>query len=230
MIALRNTVSTYLADKVQIGTTVTVLPPVYTAVKLSILYSVLPNYSSSVVATNIKKYLVENFAYSEMDFAEVLTPEEVEFKLRQVPGVSNIRLSAMFRDGGSGRNSVVADPEEILVFTGANFELTELESVASLASVSFSRTPAGTAPTLVPAFSPNVYSYALSFVAGTTGAGVTATLPAGSKASLSVNDAAATSGSSSAVALVNGSEIVVVVTAQDGLTVKPYRFKVTIAA
>jgi hypothetical protein len=69
-----------------------------------------------------------------------------------------------------------------------------------------------------------------SFVAGTTGAGVTATLPAGSKASLSVNDAAATSGSSSAVSLVNGSEIVVVVTAQDGLTVKPYRFKVTIAA
>lgn len=233
MDTLINGVELYLSDKVQIGTTVTVLAPTYTAVSLGILYSVLPNYQSAVVETNIKKYLVEGFSYENMDFAEVLTPEEVEFKLRQVPGVSNIRLESMHRGGGSGRNSVVADADEILVFTAANFTLTELETDANLASISFARTPSGAAPTMVPAtFSSNVYSYSLSFVSGTTGAGVTATLPAGSKASLVINDGASTSGGLEELTLVDGeniSDIIVVVTAEDGMTVKPYRFKVNIA-
>jgi hypothetical protein len=197
------------------------------------LYSVLPNYQSAVVETNIKKYLVDGFSYENMDFAEVLTPEEVEFKLRQVPGVSNIRLDAMHRAGGSGRNSIVADADEILVFTATNFTLTELETDANLANIAFTRTPAGTAPTMIPAtFVPNVYSYSLSFIAGTTGAGVTATLPSGSKASLVINDGASTSGVAEALTLVDGeqiSDIIVVVTAEDGMTVKPYRFKVNIA-
>lgn len=230
MDTLINSVELYLADKVPIGTTVTVLAPIYTAVNLGILYSVLPNYQSAVVETNIKKYIVENFSYADMDFAEILTPEEIEFKLRQVAGVANIRLETMHRSGGSGRNSVVADAEEILVFTAENFTLVELEVDASLASISFTRTPAGTAPTMIPsAFSPNVYSYALSFIAGTTGAGVTATLPSGSNASLIINDNSATSGVSKAVTLTNGGYITVLVTAEDGMTVQPYRFKVTIA-
>jgi hypothetical protein len=237
MNSLIDAVELYLSDKVQIGTTVTVLAPVYTAVSLGILYSVLPNYQSAVVETNIKKYLVESFSYENMGFAEVLTPEEVEFKLRQVPGVSNIRLDAMHRAGGSGRNSIVADADEILVFTATNFTLTELETNANLANIAFTRivsgTPTGAAPTMIPAtFNSNVYSYSLSFIAGTTGSGVTATLPAGSNASLVINDGASTSAVSEPLVLVNGeeiSDIIVVVTAEDGMTVKPYRFKVNIA-
>jgi hypothetical protein len=221
---LTSIVDEYLSDKVQIGTSVTILPPIYTAVEMEVLYSPLPNYSDSVVAVNIQKSIVENFAYSNLDFEEVITPEEIEFKLRQVDGVANVRLQSLHRDGGTGRTSLVAFPEEIFVFLGSNVTVTKLDTVATLNSVTFSNTP-----TISPAFNVNVKSYTLTFGSGVTSTAVTPTTTS-ADSSVSINDVSGTSGSATTVSgLVNGGDIIVTVTAEDGMTVTPYRFKVVIS-
>lgn len=223
MLDLMSDTSDYLSDKVQIGTTVTILAPVYTKVVLGASYSVAPNFSPSIVAANLKKAILADFSYNNVGFEDVLTPEEVEFKLRQVDGVTNVRVTALHRDGGTGRNSLVGFADEILVFGDAEITLEELGSTAALSGIAFS------AGTFTPSFNPNVFTYSLTVPSGTTAVDVTPTL-SGVGAAVTVNDVAGTSGAAvSDVAVENGSFIVTSVTAENGLAVQSYKFKVTVA-
>jgi hypothetical protein len=224
-------VSQYLANKKQIGTTVTVLSPAYSPVHVDIQYSALPQYNPSTVSTAIKQALLSDFSYSNVDFADVITPEEVEFKLRQVEGVSNVKVTGLFRVGGSGRNSLIGDPSEIFVFTEAETVITPTSPLALANTITFvpeDSAGSSTGSAIVsPTFNQGVYAYALSLPTGTKQVAIT--LGVSANASITVNDNAV-SGGTITVPVASYETLAVTVVAQDGITTNTYRFKVTISS
>jgi hypothetical protein len=234
MIYTRGLIAEYLAGKVQIGTSVTILPATYTGVNAAISYSKMPQYSKSSVELALKSALLTDFSYNNVDMEDVVTPEELEFRLRQVDGVSNVHVTALYRDGGSGKNSLVGFSDEIFVFTEAKITLTELATDAAITSATFApKTDANASTgsaTILPAFSPTVYSYNVSLPATTTRVTVGSGLH-DANGSITINDKA---GTSNTVQLVSDSvqkvnTVIITATAADGVTVKSYKFKVTIA-
>lgn len=228
--------TSYLNTKKQIGTTVTVLEPTYSQIHVELQYSLLPQYNSSLVETAIKQAVLTSFSYENLLFGDVITPEEVEFKLRQVDGVSNVRVTGLYRLGGNGRNSLIGDPYEIFVFTGDEIGITANSTAAVLGSV-VTFTPydstgsALSVGTVSPSINGGVYSYTLSLPHNSTTLTVEATTT-DSTATVSVNDNLATySGGTYTVTGLDVPEttLIITVTAQDGVTVNSYKFKVSVA-
>jgi Baseplate J-like protein len=231
-------VSSYLASKKQIGTTVTVLEPVYTPVHVELQYSLLPQYNSGLVETAIKNAILADFSYDNLDFGDVITPEEVEFKIRQVDGVSNAKITGLYRDGGSGRNSLIGDPYEIFVFSGDDIGISANKTAAILntpvvvTAYNSSGTSLGNG-TISPTVNGGVFSYTLSLPFTTSTLTVSAATT-DSTASVSVNDNVASYNSGTGAYTVTGlpvpsSAMIISVTAQDGVTVNSYKFKVSVA-
>jgi hypothetical protein len=230
----------YLGDKKQIGTSLTILPPAYSKVSVGVSFSYLNQYNKATVESAIKKRILDDFSYNNLDLGDVITPEELEFKLRQVDGVTNIKVTSLFRGAGNGRNSLVGAEDEIFVFTEGAITLTaqsDNSAMSSFTATAWSDAEAGgssSTPTITPAFNRNVFSYNIAAIAGTESIVVTPTAAIGGTASITVNDQAVPSATSKTIELVIDGEptpnILVSVTAPDGVTVTTYKFKVTIAS
>lgn len=225
-------VERFLSDKILLGTTVTILPPVYTEAVVEATFTKSAQYSSSVVRANIKKALLEAFSYDNLDFADILTPEEIEFTLRQVDGVSNARVDSLYRLNGDGRNSLVGESDEIFVFKEDNILLEEASAEARLLTLNLTPAPSGSF-SWFSSFSGSVFTYRGSVPDGTTSVTVTPTAVdedvVGGAASITVNGKQVASGatSTSITTPVGNTGIVIAVTAGDGVTVKVYKVTVT---
>jgi hypothetical protein len=234
-------VSNYLADKKQIGTTVTVLEPSYSNIHVEITYSVLPQYNTGLVETALKSKILDEFSYDNLDFQDTITPEEMEFKLRQVDGISNVRVKELYRLGGSGRNSLIGDPYEIFVFTGDEIGLSALHGVgyADLNDVIFEPLDDAGDPVVgdvihVPtSINAEVYSYSLVLPYGTTQLLTRVSTNDNGKSSVTINDNVATYDGTEyyeyTFTQIPSNTIGITVVAEDGLSTNSYRFKTTIA-
>jgi hypothetical protein len=233
-------VADYLASKKQIGTTVTVLEPVYSPIHVELQYSLLPQYNQGLVETAIKQSILDSFSYDNLTFADVITPEEVEFKIRQVDGVANARVVGLYRDGGNGRNSLIGDPYELFVFSGSDIGITATSTNANLiapvtiTAYDSSGTSLG-AGTISPTINSGVYSYTLALPYNSAKINIVASTN-DALASVSVNDNIATEatvGGTTTYTVSNlkvpDTTLIIVVTAQDGVTVNSYKFKVSVA-
>ena len=235
----KSLVASYLDDKKQIGTTVTVLEPIYTQVKVKLMYSVLPQYNAGTVSTSLSKAIVDKFSYDNLEFGDVITPEEVEFKLRQVEGVSNVKVTELYRDGGAGRNSLIGEPYEIFVFTEAGITSEAFSSESRVNTITFTPRDGSdvnlAAAIVSPTVNGEVYSYAVSVPSGTKKLKVDVTA-LDANAGITINDNAVTvdpdtliGSFTSAITIGDvGNDVLVTITAQDGTSVSTYRFKVTI--
>jgi hypothetical protein len=216
---LRQNVSDFLADKKQIGTSITIESPSYVQVELTVEYTSLPQYTITQIESFIKSSLFSKFSYNYVDFADVITPEEIEFKLRQVAGVRNIRVTEMHRAGGSGRSSMVGTEKEIFVFREANLTLIPAPTNAKLANLVL-----GSGATLNVSFNEDITDYFAAVTTGTTSVTVTPTLSDATNALLTVNNAVVASGAAQTIATPVGNTVVVIsATAGDGVTVRNYR-------
>ena len=236
MKTLKTTVKQFLDDRKQIGTSVYVYEPYYTALSISILYSPAPQYSTSVVEDNIKKALIYGFGYNYVNFADVLTPEEVEFKLRQVDGVVNVKVISLFRPYGSGRNSLVGSDNEIFYFDQNSIVLDSASTIATLDNLVVTAAGgSGSTVSLTPSvWNVGKFNYTGTLPSGTTSITVTPTgTPDPSSvvtSVISVNGAVVASGVASSSILANaGSQntVLVTVTAQDGVTVNTYKLSLS---
>ena len=237
MTTLKKSVLSFLNDRKQIGTTVSVVEPKYVAVSITIQYSKASQYSSTVVEDNIKKAILTDFSYNNMMFGDVITPEEIEFKLRQVEGVVNLKVIYVYRGNGAGRNSLVGSPNEIFYFDGASITLNGASTTSTVSALTVTASGGGSSTvTLSPGtWKSNVYSYVGTLPAGTTSVTVTPTAQSDTGGStvtsvLAVNGSVTTSGSaSSSIPVVAGSvnTILVTGTAQDGVTVTAYRLSLS---
>lgn len=216
---LRQNVADFLADKKQIGTTVTVEAPTYVQVALTVEYTPLPQYTESQVVSAIKSTLFSKFSYNYVDFADVITPEEIEFKLRQVSGVRNIRVTSLHRVGGSGRTSMVGTDKEIFVFRESNLTLVSAPTDATLSALTL-----GTGASLNVSFDPNITEYFATVTTGTGSVTLTATLNDSVNALLTVNNSVVASAAPQTITTPIGNTTVIAsVTAGDGVTVRNYK-------
>lgn len=213
-------VKDFLTSKSQIGTTVTVLGPSYTPVKIAIDYTVDPAYIDSQVRQSIYSTLISTLSYNNIDFGATFSAKDIEYIVRNVAGVSNATVTKLYRDGGDGLNVLTAEVNELFSFSQGNISLSVANSVSTLSDLTLSGV------TLSPVFSSDVLTYGGS----TTGSSLDVTATATqSSASISINNNAAVSGVAKSVNLVTGTNVVkVVVTAADG-TSTTYKVILTVA-
>jgi hypothetical protein len=141
-----------------------VFPPTYFQASVEVSYSLLPQYSANTVEAAINEAIVNGFSYNNVDFADVITPEEIEFQLRKIDGIANVRVLALYRGNGSGRNSLIGSADEIFIFPEVNVTITQASTDATLSNLTINN---GTVSlTLEPAFSPTIYEYQSTTNAG----------------------------------------------------------------
>ena len=119
-------VETYLANKVLIGTTVTVQPPTYVDAIINFQYIKLDQYTTDEVESNLKNALLSGFGYLGMQFQDTIHPQDIEFVLQQTPGVETVKVLDLHRVGGSGLLTLSGAAGEIFRFQEANINLSEM--------------------------------------------------------------------------------------------------------
>jgi hypothetical protein len=222
---LQNLVSDFMSDKIQIGATVTMLTPVYTDVYVAVSFTKYPQYSSTTISNSIKAVITSAFSYNNSSFADVITPSEVEFQLKQIEGIQNVAVTSLYKTStGSGKNSLVGNSGEMFVFYGDNITITEASADSLLASSGGLTISTGT---LSPTYSQAITNYTTTANVTTSPITVTATAQSAG-ASITINNKLKASGVGESVALVTGlNTIVVTVTAANGVTVSNYILNIT---
>ena len=122
---LKTAVETYLANKVLIGTSVTIQPPTYVDAVLQIQYTKLEQYTTTEVESNIKNALISGFGYVGMAFEDTIYPQDIEFVLQQTAGVKTAKVLALHELLDTGLNTLVGGPGEIFRFKEDNLSLSE---------------------------------------------------------------------------------------------------------
>jgi hypothetical protein len=123
---LKADVETTLADKVLIGTTVTIQPPTYVDTVVTLTYVKLAQYTTAEVEENLKVALLTGFGYTGMTFQDTIYPTDIEFVLQQAPGIKTIKVTALHEEGGSGLTTLSGGAGEIFRIKEENINLSEL--------------------------------------------------------------------------------------------------------
>jgi hypothetical protein len=61
-----------------------------------------------------------------MNFADKIYPRDIEFVTQQAPGIETVTVTALYRSGGSGLNTLTGSAAEIFRFQEANTNLSEI--------------------------------------------------------------------------------------------------------
>ena len=124
---LKSDLETFYEGKTLIGTTVTVSPPVYIDVNVTIQYTKLTQYTTTEIETAIKQKMVTEFGYLNMFFEDTINPGDVEFALLQIPGIQVARVTQLYRSLDSAAlTTLQGDPDEIFRFTEDNLSIGEI--------------------------------------------------------------------------------------------------------
>jgi hypothetical protein len=215
---LSTSVTNYLADKTQIGTTVTNLPPNYVPVHIEIEYDKYDGYSHDQIKAALKYAVVFGFGYNYTDFDAVIYPEQVEANLILIEGIKTARVVNMYKVGDSvARTPLVAAQGELFVFTDVE---TDVYPIASLSSLELS------SGTLIPGFQPGVTAYRVTDISSST---ITVTPTTWDGTSVTVNGATVASGAAStsiSTPSATTTTITVVNTSADGIVTATYTISV----
>lgn len=120
---INSDVSTYIENKVLIGTTVSIQPPTYTDVICTLGYTKLDQYTNSEVELNIKNAILNAFGYVKSRFQDTIYPRDIEFVVLQAVGVKTVTVTALHVDGGSGLNTLTGSAGELFRFTEENLNI-----------------------------------------------------------------------------------------------------------
>jgi predicted phage baseplate assembly protein len=226
---LANRVEEFLAGKTQVGVTTTILPPTYTRVNVQIEYTKQPIYSSSQVETQIKSTIRSLFGYNQLNFNEVLRPEELEFELNRLTLVRSAKVTALYKENETvARNTLFGNAGEIFVFgdTSADPDTILVEEASDNAGLTGVTLSSGS---LTPVFNTDVLVYSVSVANNVSSITFTA-VPADTGATVYINGTlSGTSGT--AIALAVGPNVVqVVVYAANAQDTTTYQVSVTRAA
>jgi hypothetical protein len=121
---LSSDVSTFLTDKVLLGTTVTIQPPVYVDVVVGVQYTKFPEYTTAEIELALKSRLLSDFGYINASFAATIYPQDIEFSLNQVSGIKVAQVTALYRNGDSPAiDTLIGDASEIFRFQETNLAI-----------------------------------------------------------------------------------------------------------
>lgn len=94
-------VADYLSDKLLIGSSVTVQPPIYSDLIITVQYAKLPQYTQAEVEVSIKKALLLVYGYIGMNFQDTIYPQDIEYILNQTAGVKTAKLTGLYKSGST---------------------------------------------------------------------------------------------------------------------------------
>lgn len=219
---LQPSVEAGLADRTQIGVSLTVLPPTYVPVTISIMYNKFPQYTSAQVEAQIKALLIQYYDYSQVSFGQTIYPEDIEFILKYAPAVANASVTALHRSSDSaGRNVLVGERDELFIFDATAATITAASNIATLSSLT---TNTGA---VTPTFSGTFDNYSLVVATGTTSVDITPT-KSDSGSTVYVNGTLATSGAATTVSTPTATTVVTIkVLAEDNVTSHTYTVTIT---
>lgn len=228
--SLKAEVEDFLADKLQIGTSLTVSPPSYVNVMIEVEYTKLPTYSAETVETQIKAQIKSAFGYDASDFGAVITPEAIEYSLRSLPTVNSVKVTALYRYGAAvGRYTLFGAPNEIFVFgdTLVDADSITVEPASNNALLTSLLASVGT---LSPIFATDTYNYTLALPNGTTSVTLTPS-PTSANAVVYVNGQLADELGVDITGITTGTTPAqVVVYAADTITTKTYQISIVRSA
>jgi hypothetical protein len=125
--AVASDVSKYLSDKKPVGATVTVLPPTYVPIYLTVALSALPQYKNSDVKLAVYKKLLGSdglFNYTKNIFGVAIPLSSVIAELQGVPGVVSTDITMFNTTGASSAASITLSNNEIPFLTATNLIIT----------------------------------------------------------------------------------------------------------
>lgn len=94
-------VTEYLSDKLLIGSSVTIQPPTYSDLVITVQYVKLPQYIQAEVDINIKKALLLVYGYTGMNFQDTIYPQDIEYVLNQTEGIKTAKLASLYKNGST---------------------------------------------------------------------------------------------------------------------------------
>lgn len=121
--ALKSAVSTFLADKLLIGSSLTIQPPIYTDVVVSIQYVKYAQYTTTEVEADIKAAILSAFGYVNLSFEQTIYPQDIEAVVNTLSGVVTSKVQGLHTIPTTGLNTLVGAPNEIFRFTEANLSV-----------------------------------------------------------------------------------------------------------
>lgn len=220
-LSMKQNVENYLADKVQIGASVSVLPPIYSRVVTVIQYSKSSGFTEERVTAGLRAAMASQYSYSNAYFAQIITPEEIESNLRFVEGVDSVKVQYLYRNEVGAtpvRGLLVGEANEIFSFQDGDTSVVLLSNDATLSDL-VSSTGA-----LAPVFSSTFYNYNIT----SSSSSITLTPSVTSGATIYMNGTAVTSGAAQTVSTPSGQTTVIFsIIAADGVTSKSYRVTIT---
>lgn len=219
---IKSDIETAFVGKTLIGTSLTVSPPTYVEASVEIFYTKFDQFQEVTLETNVLKAVLDYFSYNNSEFGQVIHPEEIEAFIRNIPGIRNARVNALYRTADSAeRDILIGAANEIFVFLTDNIVITPLSSNANLLSL------AASPGTLAPTFTPEFYNYSIVVPDGTTSLTVVADTQSDSS-TLTVNGNPAVSESPVNVSTPVGiTNVLVGVRAASGLVFNTYTISVT---
>ena len=115
---LRDTIVSFLSDRTLAGVSLTLTRPTYVPVTMNIQYTRDPQYTQAVAEGNLRSALVDNFSYNYVNFGELVTAQDVEFVVQNIPGITRAKCQFLFKSGGTpSLTQTQALDNEVLVFS-----------------------------------------------------------------------------------------------------------------
>lgn len=158
---LKDRVETFIAGKELTGATVSVLPPSYKDVVLSVEYVKREQYLDYQVQSGIRAILNNYFSYAQSNFGQIIYPEDIEFVLRSAPGLLTARVTELYLEGvgsAGNRSTLIGAANEILLFNIDDETQTRVSNESGIVAL------AGTV-VRTPSFDPNTTLYDMTTVA-----------------------------------------------------------------
>ena len=127
--ALSNKVSLYLADKIPVGSTVTIQPPAYASVYLSMSVTVKSSYRNNAIKLAIVKKLLndgELFSFDQNSFGRTIPLSKVIATVASIEGVDTLTITKMNTDNGASAATISLSSGQVPYLLPENLVITEI--------------------------------------------------------------------------------------------------------
>ena len=112
---LKNTVDNYVTHRAMIGTTVTLVNPVYVPIHITFSIEVNPRARRTTVTNAVLKVVTDLLAFDAVEFAMKVTKAPFFHKVVDVSGVDYVTITAFNRDGAGDDGEIPLAYNEIPV-------------------------------------------------------------------------------------------------------------------
>ncbi|MFZ9615374.1 MAG: baseplate J/gp47 family protein [Fluviibacter sp.] len=117
----------FLSGRCPVNTTVTVLPPTYKSVVLSLTVNIASSFKQRDVKLAIARNLIDSkvgvFSYNGLGFGDDVTQSLIIAILMSTPGVLSASLGSLYVSGGSGVGDISIAAGEIPILTSSNLTI-----------------------------------------------------------------------------------------------------------